>query len=83
MDGLLLGEAVDAAVVIVFDGAVAFAAGVEDGRHVAAQFCATGCVDDRDLVHGCAAHGSGRRGGGRGRGGSGSGGGHVHFENEI
>lgn len=81
MDGLLLGEAVDAAVVIVFDGAVAFAAGVEDGGHVAAQFCATGCVDYRDLINGCAAHGSGRRGGsGRPRG---SGSGHVHFEDEV
>lgn len=34
-DGLFLGEAVDAAVVVVFHGAVAFAAGVEDGGHVA------------------------------------------------
>lgn len=46
VDGLALGEAVDAAVVIVFDGGVALAAGVEDIGDVARDRGATGCVGD-------------------------------------
>ena len=46
VDGLALGEAVYAAVVVVFHGGVALAAGVEGIGDVAGDWGAAGCVGD-------------------------------------
>lgn len=63
-DGLFLCETVDAAVGVVFDWAVAFAAGVEDGGHIAGDFGGAGCVRNGELVDGCATDGRCGEGGG-------------------
>lgn len=66
VDGLVLGEAVDAAVVIVFDGGVALAAGVEGISDVARDGGAAGCVGDvgEDVDVRCTRGGVGRHLGG-------------------
>lgn len=46
VDSLLLGQAVDAAVVLVFDGGVALAAGVEGAGNVTRDWGTAGCVGD-------------------------------------
>ncbi len=57
VDSLALGEAVDAAVVVIFDGGVALAAGVEGIGDVAGDGGAARCIGDigEDVHVACAA----------------------------
>lgn len=61
VDGLALGEAVDAAVVVVFHGGVTLAAGAEGIGDVAGDGGAAGCVGDvgEDVDIACAGGGVG------------------------